>query len=505
MDTLKPTQSTRSQTVVTSLAKIGITLKPYQVDGINWMFSLEAQSSGGILADDPGLGKTFQALSLVTSSPPDTTTLVVVPTTLITQWKQVAQQLLGTHAVYVHHGTRDHTKFPMTRVVITTYGIVRKELELANKRFHRIILDEGHEIKNKGSKISQAVMNLQAPLRWILSGTPVQNSEKDICNLFRFVLGHAPNTTQRIELTTLIQDKLLRRRKEDVLAGKIPELDIETLMIPFSSEKEEKFYFKVDNNVKREWQSKLEESSNAREANLEMFELLLRLRQVSQHPQLVLNGFKRKFGRDFGKWQETSSKHKALLEMLKTHPTEGSLVFSQFTEEIDILEKLLSENGFEILRLDGSISARERDYILEKANKKVVDVSASGLNLPTAAVNNIQSFIRPRVFLIQIKAGGVGLNLQAFSRVYLTSPDWNPCNEIQAIARSHRLGQTRKVVVKILVLNTPDDRSVIDDRILTVQDRKRNLMADLLEEEGLRPKQKTSLSTTDFRELLTKR
>ena len=154
MDTSHTTQPTRYQAAVSSLTKIGITLKPYQVAGINWMFNLEAQDSGGILADDPGLGKTLQALSLVASSPSDNTTLLVVPTTLIPQWKELVQQLFGTHSVYVHHGTRDHTKFPMTRVVITTYGIVRKDVVLANKRFHRIILDEGHEIKNKGTKLS---------------------------------------------------------------------------------------------------------------------------------------------------------------------------------------------------------------------------------------------------------------------------------------------------------------------------------------------------------------
>ena len=148
-------------------------------------------------------------------------------------------------------------------------------------------------------------------------------------------------------------------------------------------------------------------------------------------------------------------------------------MFCQFTEEMDILEKLLTTHQIKTLRLDGSMTRTDRDEMLKRCDQP-----------------------DPPVTLIQIKAGGVGLNLQAFSRVYIMSPDWNPCNEIQAMARAHRIGQTRKVMVKRIVLETPDSNdpnndnkpyvTVMDERIMAIQVRKRNLMADLLKEEQLR-------------------
>jgi SNF2 family DNA or RNA helicase len=179
-----------------------------------------------------------------------------------------------------------------------------------------------------------------------------------------------------------------------------------------------------------------------------------------------------------------SSKHKRLIDLLEQHPDEGTLVFCQFTEEMDMLEDFVMERGHRCLRLDGKLNNSERAEVLKQCR------DTDGV---------------PPVTLIQIKAGGVGLNLQAFSRVYILSPDWNPCNEIQAMARSHRIGQTRRVEVKRIVLESTDELSVIDDRIMVVQERKRDLMADLLEEESLRcngRRRKIGLTNTDFARLL---
>ena len=510
----------RLQKASDALVAIGKTPHAHQVEGMKWMMTHEQAGNGALLADDPGCGKTYQALSLVISSPPATSTLVVVPTCIIEQWADAARALLGTHAVYVHHGTRNCETFPMARLVITTYGVVRVEPTLSKKRWTRIILDEIHEIKSRRSKISKAVMALQAPLRWGLSGTPVQNTTEETANLFRFVLGLPSDTRDRIDVPVLIGSHLLRRRKEVVLKDTLPPLEIHTITIPFSSDRERDFYLQVQRNVKREFTQLADQCLTASEENVVKFELLLRLRQASQHPQLVLNGFSRKYKRSFGKWlnKETgeplaSSKHLHLLEMLKGHPEESAIVFCQFTEEMNILEQLLADNGFPCLRLDGSMNSAQRQEMLQQCggsvvnNRQTLRAGDAGASLPRSLMKMIGDYLRPPTTLIQIKAGGVGLNLQAFSRVYINSPDWNPCNEIQAMARSHRLGQTRKVVVKRLAIEAPEGETVIDDRIMGVQETKRNLMADLLNEEelrcnGRRQTGKVGLTSNDFKKLL---
>ena len=470
------TQQARYQLATQKLAQIDKTPYPHQERGIQWMLNLEAHGSGGLLADDPGLGKTLQSLSMVASSPPAMSTLVVVPTSILGQWRVVAEELLGKYAVYVHHGKRDRQAFPMKRLVVTTYGVLRTEIDTLSKiRWGRIILDEIHEIKNRRSKISKAAMRLQSPLRWGLSGTPIQNTREEAANLFRFVLGLGSDNRDTIDVPLMIREKLLRRRKEVVLGEQIPELQVETLTVPFASEKEKKFYAKIQTNVKSDFARIQEQGLEANQENVVLFELLLRLRQVSQHPQIVLNGLWRKFKTDPGsvffqkkeptQWGNTpSSKHLEILQQLNHHPEEAAIVFCQFTEEMDILQEFLATNGHHCLRLDGKMNNKEREELLQRCNFNLTQKyfrSDGGLTLPSRAMNHIDDYLRPPHTLIQIKAGGVGLNLQVFSRVYINSPDWNPCNEIQAMARSHRIGQTRKVVAKRIILESPEDGPIV--------------------------------------------
>ena len=502
------TPTTRMAQVSKRLASIRKPLHDHQHDGVNWMLKLEQDGSGGILADDPGVGKTLQALSLAFSSPEGSCTLIVVPTSILKQWRDAATEFLGKDNVYVHHGSkRDKQHFPRKRVVITTYGLMKTETKLSTIHWFRIILDEIHEIRNRGSKGSKAIMDFSSKYRWGLSGTPVHNSKEQVVNLFRFVKGFPSDSHEPIDLEAIIKTHLLRRRKEVVLKDMIPTIEISTEVIDFNTKRERLFYEKIEKNVKAEFEQLEEQCLTASEENVIMFELLLRLRQAAQHPKLVLSGFSRKYKTDMGDWKHVSSKHVALLNFIKEHPREGSLVFCQFTEEMDILEKYLYQNGMEVMRLDGKISTSERERVLDTCNQKVDALSALP-EIPVNAQNVLQSFIRPKVFLIQIKAGGVGLNLQSFSRVYITSPDWNPCNEIQAIARAHRLGQKRKVIVKKLVLKN-GEKALIDDRICAIQEKKREMMADLLEEDSLkcngkRKKSLSGLSTSDYRSLLGK-
>ena len=480
----------RLRDILHTLQAADITPRPHQHDGIRWMCRQEAAGQGGLLADDPGLGKTYQALSLICG---DTTqkTIIIVPTSIIGQWEEAAVRLFGRRSVCVHHGNRSRTLEHAPRITISTYGLLRKDKAISEVAWDRIILDEIHAIKTRSSKTSKAAMELRGRFRWGLSGTPVQNKLDETANLFRFILGLPVKSRDRLDVPTLISTHMLRRQKEIVLAEELPDLHIRTQPVTFVTDQESQFYHRVMTNVAKEYAKVL--GSEAKVENMVMFELLLRMRQASQHPQLVLNGFRRKYKKDFGKWTERSSKHTALLRLLKTHPDGDSLVFCQFTEEIRILAPLLREEGYDVLRLDGSMSAMERSINLD-AGKNTRDPSDTSQ--------------KPRVFLIQIVAGGVGLNLQAFSHVYLMSPDWNPCNEIQAIARAHRMGQLKDVNVTRLVLESEEEGgpALIDARILDIQSKKRNLMATLLSEERLRNNGKVRtrirLSARDFQKLL---
>jgi SNF2 family DNA or RNA helicase len=495
-------------TVALHEASPSITLRDYQEEGVRWMMTQEAQSGGGLLGDDPGLGKTYQTLALCADwREGDHPTLVVVPTSIIQQWATAARAIYGHYGVYLHHGKRRHAhlwEMPRCRIVITSYGLLLHDDALQQNQWGRAVLDEIHYIKNHTGKTAKRAYSLQAPFRWGLSGTPVQNRPKETEALFRFVLGMGPDPGPvHLDLVELMETRFLRRTKETHL--ELPEITVSVQEVDFESRAEADFYQKVQTDVARQFQEMV--GGEAREENMAMFELLLRLRQASCHPQLVLNGLQRKYDVEVGQWEDGrvhSSKQQHLVSMIRGHPAEAALIFCQFTEEMDMLERMLGSTGGQVLRLDGSMSQTERDSMIRAArwaDPPEVTVSPDG-----------RVTVAP-VFLIQIRAGGVGLNLQDFSQVYITSPDWNPCNEIQAIARAHRMGQRRPVTVHKLVLSgrcvESGDEEVavvpIDQRILDIQTQKRCLMSDLLQEpelleNGIRKRRR--LTKRDWQRLL---
>lgn len=451
------------------LTQIGKPFHDHQLEGIQWMMAVEQRGTGGLLCDDPGLGKTYQALALVVSSLPQTSTLIVVPSSIIEQWRQAAAELVGTKAVYVHHGPNRLTEIPAKRVVITTYTLMTSDPAITRHYWYRVILDEAHLIKNSQSQRSKKAKKLNVTYRWGLTGTPVQNNTAELINIFRFVTGKTGYVDDH-NVSDYINTHLIRRRKETVLRGKIPELQVIVSEIGFQTDQEREFYRKVQNNIRSDFSELMALGGNARDENVAMFELLLRLRQASQHPQLVLNGYTKKFLKDKGgrltPYGQHSSKHLALIKMLKSDRQEPALVFCHFTEEMNILSSLVQREGFTTTRFDGKTSTSDRASLINNLTRP--------------------EFTPPEVLIVQINAGGVGLNLQRYARVYLMSADWNPCNEIQAIARAHRLGQTRPVLVKRLVLVDPKQEfSVIDQRIWDIQTKKRQLMSGLLSEPEL--------------------
>lgn len=513
------------------------TLKDYQLEGVKWMLNHEKEGHGGLLGDEPGLGKTYQALSLIISHH-KSVNLVVVPASTLPQWTRESRILCGEDRVYVHHGSaRDKLLPEGTRVVLTTPDTLRRSGYLYTKKpnyyldlhvidWDRIIVDEVHCIKNHKSESFKCFTQLKSNLKWGLSGTPIQNNTREIKNLFSFVTNTNPSDPLPDSLDNLINSRLLRRKKQDKLDLK--PIEIENVTVTFKSKKERKFYQKVQKNIRRDLINMGNGAPGEQMAIL--MELLIRLRQTSQHPQLVIEGFRRKLRKEglvddpngvearekIPDWSYgPSSKHLSLLEMISEHPNDKTLVFCKFTKEMDILEELLKTNSYRVARLDGSMSQTQRTEVLQNC----VDYNLDGIpisgEIGETIKKKIRSYLSPDILLIQIDAGGVGLNLQSFNRVYISSPDYNPANEDQAIARCWRLGQKKRVYVKRLVLqdmenktddNTPD--LMIDRRILQIQEQKRKLHAKLLNDESLsyNGKWKTAsgagLSIQQFKQLL---
>mgnify|MGYP001191172157 CR=1 FL=1 len=496
----------------TTMKKKGFELyEPYQSKGVNWMLEMEKGNfpiKGGLLCDEPGLGKTIQTIGLMVGNPVRRT-LIIVPTSLINQWKEALEQVFD-RPVLKHHGPSRATNIRQLLesdpiAVITSHSLVFKPSNenrfektiLHEIEWDRVVVDESHFMKNHRTRKAKGISAIQSKYRWGLTGTPVQNIVDDLVSQFIYL--HYPGNELRNKMQEFRDEPIghefskyiLRRTKIMVekfnYKLKLPELTVNIAYVDFQSDEERTFYQKVQDNVKEEFLNLQRQTT--RTPMVAIFELLLRLRQAVIHPQLLINGYSRKFGDDYGEWEGSSSKFELLKNMISKHPDEKALVFCQFTEEIDMLKNHLEKQGLVVDKIDGRMNLNERSRVINSCKNDDV-----GIN----------------VLLIQIKSGSVGLNLQEFSRVYITSPDWNPSNELQAMARAHRIGQKRPVVVqKIIVVDKSSDNPTIDEKILLIQNRKRELMADILSDPTLRSngiettKSLNSLSISQIKMLLT--
>jgi SNF2 family DNA or RNA helicase len=420
-------------------------LFPYQESGVDWLVGRENGKlpRGGFLCDEMGLGKTIQLIETMERNPLKKT-LVVVPKSIVTQWSQE----LDRRGVSVHIYDGPDRKLSDARpVMLAPYSVVA---DLTGTSWDRIILDEGHEIRNPKSKVFRTLCDIKADVRWVVSGTPVFNSMRDFVTLCQFV-GISAGTVSR-EYDRIRTEYVLRRTKADVAALNVPMI-FSNVEIDMHLEEQQLYQ-----------QAFLAGQDFIREAgvdanSMEILECLLRVRQVMVWPQLYLDGMATKHAHDPEAYMGRSRKHEVLIESIAEHPDEKTLVFTQFTGETDRIQELLVERGVPVFRLDGNVDTSER-------------------------VERIQSFkaAAPNaVFLIQIRAGGVGLNLQEASRVYITAPAWNPATELQAIGRSHRTGQTKPVFVKKLIYkDISDELPSIEQSMVNLQLSKSKVCADVL-------------------------
>lgn len=443
------------------------TLRPYQRDGLNWLQFLREYGLGGILADDMGLGKTVQALAHILVEKEakrlDRPCLIVCPTSLIPNWEAEAEKFAPQLKVLSLQGKDRANRFNAIAdadLVLTTYPLLSRDAEtIMPIEWHMIVLDEAQAIKNPATRATQIVCELQARHRLCLTGTPIENhlgevwslfdflmpgmlgNNKDFSKRFRNPIEKQKDTKQRATLAGRLKPFILRRNKSDVAK----ELSLKTEIIHFVelNPGQRDLYETVRLMAHEKVQEVLSDKGFNR-SRIVILDALLKLRQVCCDPRLVKLASARNI--------KQSAKLQSLMDMLPEMVEEGRriLVFSQFTSMLDLIKPELIIANIPFVELRGDTVDRK------------------------TPVQRFQNGEVP-VFLISLKAGGTGLNLTAADTVIHYDPWWNPAVETQATDRAHRIGQTKPVFVYKFIA-----QGTIEERILEMQNRKRDLAAALL-------------------------
>lgn len=439
-------------------------LRPYQKAGYDWLCFLNDYGFGGCLADDMGLGKTIQALTLLQRekelgnvSP----NLIVCPTSVVFNWQQEVQKFTPKLRTVVHTGIdRDKSEeaFNDVDLVLTTYGVMLRDYKLfKDVIFHYIILDESQKIKNPNSQTASVARLLRSSHRLCLTGTPVENNVSELWSQFAFLnpgmLGSL--NVFRSEFSTQIEkyqnqeaaDMLKRtiypfimRRTKEKVAKDLPDKSEQTLLCDLSD---------AQRKVYEQWRDiyrakilKLIDEKGLDKSKMNVLEGLTKLRQIACHPVLVESDV-----------QEESGKFEMLFELIEDIVGEGHkvLLFSQFVKMLSLIRARFEKLDIPYEYLDGRTRKRKE------------------------RVERFQNDESIRAFLISLKAGGTGLNLTAADYVIHYDPWWNPAVEVQATDRTHRIGQSKNVFVYKLI-----SKDTVEEKILTLQQRKQKLVSDLI-------------------------
>ncbi|MCD7972439.1 MAG: DEAD/DEAH box helicase [Candidatus Azobacteroides sp.] len=472
------------------------TLRPYQQKGFSWLVHLHENHFGGCLADDMGLGKTLQTIALLQhiykdsrpqilsgiTNPNGQLTLfgeeplpsgikekvnpsiIVVPTSLMHNWLNEFKKFAPALRIYLYSGTKrlkskDIGKvFAYYHIVLTTYGILRNDIDLLkNASFHYLILDESQYVKNPASQSYKAVKQINAAHKLILTGTPIENSLSDLWAQFEIinegVLGslssfkkayinpilQKKNKEKEAVLLKMIQPFLLRRTKREV-APELPSLTEKVIYCDMST-RQKKIYLEEKNKVRNSLLSEVINPNSQVGKNTSFIALqgLTRLRLLANHPVLL----DKEYEADSGKFEQIIMHFENL--RAENHKV---LIFSSFVKHLQLLAQYFDKQSWKYAWLTGSVHANEREQEIKKFNERK-DINC---------------------FFISLKAGGVGLNLTEADYVFIIDPWWNPAAEMQAVARSHRIGQEKKVMVFRFI-----STATIEEKIVRLQQEKSSL------------------------------
>tara|TARA_R110000868_G_scaffold155691_6_gene382236 strand:- start:106542 stop:109712 length:3171 start_codon:yes stop_codon:yes gene_type:complete len=428
-------------------------LRPYQLTGYHWLRFLHENKLGACLADDMGLGKTLQAITFIQSIYDSVDKILIVcPVSILINWEKEFEKFSGIK-VHIYHGGERNIPDDV-KVVLTSYGVMKREVEetFSNINFDILVLDEVQHLKNMRSLGAFAARQIHAEFRICLTGTPVENDLAEFYNIIDLsipgiwgdlqFIRTSSNKKSRLTARKTASPFILRRTKDQVLNDLPPKV-------------ENNVFLELEENEQSNYKLALETikkkivTAPSKQKYGEILRGLLQLRQLClwQSPDKVKN---------MNGKHLLSTKIDFLLETLETIVEEGhqAIIFSQFTTYLDIIQKEIREKHWKCSRIDGSQAMKRR--------QKEVDAFQDGTN---------------RIFLISLKAGGVGLNLTAASYVFVMDPWWNPAVEAQAIDRAHRIGQQNKLTVY-----RPIIKGSVEEKVLELQQMKRELFQDLLQD-----------------------
>lgn len=473
--------------------KLKATLRPYQLAGVEWLVRLYENDLGACLADDMGLGKTLQTIGALLhakdhkpaeekpsteqqlnlfAQPDDTDflqplhALVVLPASLVFNWERELNRFAPHLSVYKHTGPKRHKDIRLLNrfdVILTTYQTALRDVNLLGQlEYEYIVLDESQQIKNKDSKVFKAVNQLVARHKVSLSGTPIENSLSDLWAQMQFInpnllgsfnffkkefitpIERYQDDAKKDRLRSLVQPYLLRRTKEEV-ARDLPPLTTKIFYSEMTSE-QKKLYEREKSATRNQLLDNFE--ADDPKFKIMVLQSLTRLRQLVNHPKLILEAYARESG-----------KFKDILEHWEVIRKGGHkvLFFSSFVKYLDLFREHFNEKDLGYSWLTGSLRPEQREAQIKRFNEQP----------------DVQSF------LISIKAGGTGLNLTAADYVFILDPWWNPTIEQQAIARAHRIGQEEHVIAYKFI--TKDS---IEEKILKLQERKSQLAEDIISKSG---------------------
>lgn len=457
---------------------LNVSIRDYQREGYSWLMFLREQGFGGCLADDMGLGKTLQALTVLVKDKEEADqwssyekasqnhngrmNLVIMPASLLHNWRaeilKFAPQL--SCLAYTGNDRSDLIRwFEYYDMILTTYGLARNDIKLLERyQFNYIILDESQVIKNPSSKSAKAVKQLHGRNRLVLTGTPIENSLTDLWSQMAFLnpgllgsyrffkqeyvvpIEKRKDEAKRNKLRVLIKPFLLRRKKEEI-SEELPSLTEKTHYCVMS-EAQQQEYDRIKSYYRNQIMDNIE-YYGLQKSQFMILKGLTQLRLASNHPQLVNE-----------KYQEQATKFEEILQKIEdlSATNHKILVFSQFVRHLNFLKNSFEDKGIGYGMLTGS--SRKRETIIE----------------------DFRNDPKKPVFLISLKAGGVGLNLVEADYVFIADPWWNPATESQAINRAHRIGQDKSVIAYKFIT-----KGTIEEKILKLQEKKSELVKDVIQ------------------------